>query len=78
MRQLILPCGLKSQLAYIYMLFATSVMLMNANKSQVTFRVYVYIYVCNAFGHGGHPGEQVRVQNGIVPVTKLLNLYFDC
>ena len=25
----------------------------------------VYIYVCNAFGPGGHPGGQARVQDGV-------------
>ena len=48
-RQLIVQCGLKSQLAYIYKyiyihctcMCATSVMLRNAIKSQVTFLICV-------------------------------------
>ena len=43
-RQLIVQCGLKSQLAYIYIyiyMCATSVMLRNAIKSPVTFLIRV-------------------------------------
>ena len=39
-RQLIVQCGLKSQLAYIY-ICATSVTLRNAIKSPVTFLICV-------------------------------------
>ena len=41
-RQLIVQCGLKSQLAYIYICMgATSITLRNAIESQVTFLIHV-------------------------------------
>ena len=65
-KQLIVQCGLKSQLAYIYMC-ATSVTLRNAIKSPVTFRIRVVTTaVTKRFRPRGHPGEQAGVQDGVL------------
>ena len=71
-RQLIVQCGLKSQLAYIYIyifiyMCATSVTLRNAIKSPVTFRIRVVTTaVTKRFRPRGHPGGQARVQDGVL------------
>ena len=65
-KQLIVQCGLKSQLAYIYMC-ATSVTLRNAIKSLVTFRIRVVTTAVTKRlrprGHPGGRGQALRLRS---------------